>query len=102
MLAKLNEFVGDVYLFNIVCTDLVPQNIVYETRHGRDRFVLIDGFGARNIIPFRRWSRRLNARALGESFAELARRLDLRWDPGARRLTIGRSDDGEAVRCPGS
>jgi hypothetical protein len=90
LLAKLNEFVGDVYLFNIVCTDLVPQNIVYETRHGRDRFVLIDGFGSRNIIPFRRWSRRLNARALNESFAELARRLELRWNPDTRRLSNNR------------
>lgn len=86
MLDRLNAFVADIYLFNVVCTDVVPRNIVYETRHGRNRFVLVDGFGARNLIPFRRWSRRLNARALDASFVELARRLGLRWDASARRL----------------
>jgi hypothetical protein len=87
MLERINAFVAEVYRFNIVCTDVVPRNIVFETRHGRNRFVLIDGFGARNIIPFRQWSRRLNARALDGSFAELARRLDLRWLRAERRLS---------------
>ena len=86
LLDRLNVFVGEIYLWNVVCTDLVPRNIVYETRHDRNRFVLIDGFGDRNIIPFRRWSPLLNARALDAAFAELARRLDLRWDRGKRRL----------------
>ena len=86
LIDKLNAFVADLYRFNVVCTDLVPRNIVYEGRHGRDRFVLVDGFGARNVLPIRRWSHRLNARALDAACLALARRIGLDWDGAARRI----------------
>ncbi|MBM9593805.1 YrbL family protein [Roseitranquillus sediminis] len=80
VLAALNEFVGEIYVFNIVATDLRWKNLVYETRRGRSRVVMIDGFGVRTFIPVRRWFRRLNARKLDDLFVGLGNQLDLHFD----------------------
>ena len=84
LVAPLNAFVADIYAFNIVVTDLSPPNVVLEARRGRRRFVLIDGFGCRTLVPLRRWSRRANARRLDRLFDTLGGRIGLAWDKKAR------------------
>lgn len=83
-LARLNIFVTDLYAFNVIGTDVSPGNILYETRNGRNRFVLVDGIGARNILPLRRWLPGMNARALDRAFATLGKRTGLLWSPDSR------------------
>ena len=56
LIEALNRFAHDMREFHIIGNDLNPSNIVHEMRHGRSRLVLIDGYGSRNLIPFRRWS----------------------------------------------
>lgn len=80
VIEALTCFARDMRAFHIIGNDLNPANLVHETRRGRSRVVLVDGYGARNLIPFRRWSRRLNDRSLAKRFAALADRLELVWD----------------------
>lgn len=87
-LSRLNRFAADLYAFNIIGTDVSPGNILYETRKGRNRFVLVDGIGARNILPLRRWLPGVNARALDRAFATLGERTGLIWSPESRSFRI--------------
>ena len=76
----LTRFARDMSAFHIIGNDLNPANLVHETRHGRSRIVLVDGYGSRNPIPFRRWSRRINDRSLAKRLQALAERLGLVWN----------------------
>lgn len=80
VIGALTRFACDMRDFHIIGNDLNPRNIVYETRRDRSRLVLIDGYGARNLIPLRRWSRRINDRSLAKRFDGLAARLGLIWN----------------------
>lgn len=84
VLQALNDFARDLYALNIVVFDLFWKNLVFETHKGRSRFVLIDGYGSRTLIPVRRWSRRLNSRKLDGQLDRLGHKAKLRYDAGTR------------------
>lgn len=86
VLGALNRFARDIYEFNIVATDLRWKNLVYETRNGRSRVVMIDGYGVRTFIPVRRWWRWFNGRKLDALFVRLGRQMDLSYDVAARKF----------------
>ena len=83
-LAKLNSFVQKLFDFQIVGRDIHAQNVVYGLRDGVPMFVLIDGYGERNLVPLRSLSRRLNDRSLHKQMQLIALQTGLQWDKAAR------------------
>lgn len=80
IIQALTRFAHEASAFGIIITDLDPGNVVFETRHGRSRVILVDGYGSRTVLPLRRWSKRLNDRGLSRQFHGLAERTGLDWD----------------------
>lgn len=76
----LTKFARDMRVFHIIGYDVTVANLLYETRHGRSRIILIDGYGSRSMIPIRRWSRWLNDKSLSQQFERLATRVGCIWD----------------------
>ena len=86
-LDQLNQFVRAVFDYRIVASDLNANNIVYS--HSEDRFVAIDGFGSRTLIPIFVWSKRANDRNLRKTFEKkIAQRCALVWDNEACQFTL--------------
>ena len=84
-LEALNHFVAALYDWHIPAYDLGPKNILWdEMAH---RFVLVDGFGDRAVIPLKTWVRTLNNRRLDRAFAVLARKSGLAWQRRARQFS---------------
>ena len=77
-LDALNRFVKDLYTWHIPAYDLGPKNIVWNG--SQDRFVLVDGFGDRSVLPLKTWIRMLNDRRLDRAFSETATKCDLVWN----------------------
>ncbi|WP_428830125.1 YrbL family protein [Cereibacter changlensis] len=95
----LNRFASDMSAFHIIGYDLNLTNLVYETRRGRSRIVLVDGYGSRSIIPIRRWSSRINNMCLARQFRVLAGKLGMLWDD--RSWTFEARKNGQtAPYCP--
>ncbi len=88
MLARLNAFVADVYALNVVAPDLHDTNVVLDGDAASPRFVLVDGFGDKTLVPIRTWLPWLNARQLDRRFARLAGLPPLDWRPDARRFRL--------------
>ncbi|KUJ79132.1 hypothetical protein AVO44_11100 [Ruegeria profundi] len=84
VLNQLNSFVKSLFQLQIVGRDIHPENIVYGLRNQTKMFVLIDGFGERNVIPLRTLSRRLNDRSLSRQMQYIADRTGLIWDKAHR------------------
>ena len=80
VVGALTVFAGEMSAFQIIGNDLLPGNLVYETRRGASRIILIEGFGSRTLIPMREFSRRMNDRSLSHRFDELASLIELVWD----------------------
>ena len=76
----LTDFARDMRAFHIIGYDLTLANLLHETRHGRSRIILIDGYGSRSMIPIRRWSRWLNDKRLSQQFEIMAIRVGCIWD----------------------
>ncbi|WP_170755164.1 YrbL family protein [Ruegeria lacuscaerulensis] len=87
VLNKLNDFVHKLFDFQIVGRDIHAQNIVYGKRDSVPMFVLIDGYGERNLVPLRSLSRRLNDRSLNKQMHEIAVKTGLRWDAATRAFS---------------
>ena len=85
-LAALNTFIAAVYDWHIVAYDVSPDNIVWEDDGAR--FLLIDGFGDRSVIPLKTWNKRLNDRRLDKAFAQMSRKAGFVWDAGQRRVHV--------------
>ncbi|RDC73774.1 hypothetical protein DLJ49_06585 [Rhodovulum sp. 12E13] len=82
----LNDLVADLQAAGIVVHDARPANFVLETsRHGASRFVLVDGFGDRALVPLRSWLPVLARRRLATALYRTARETGLHWD--GRRLS---------------
>ena len=60
---------------DIVLADLHERNLVYQQQDGRSRFVIIDGLGSSNLLPFKSWSRALNRRSKLKRIARLRKRI---------------------------
>ena len=88
MLARLNAFVADVYALNVVAPDLHDTNVVLDEEGDARRFVLVDGFGDKTLVPIRTWLPWLNARQLDRRFARFAGQAPLEWRPDARRFRL--------------
>ncbi len=86
-LAKLNSFVQKLFDFQIVGRDIHAQNVVYGLRDDVPMFVLIDGYGERNLVPLRSLSRRLNDRSLNKQMQLIATQTGLHWDKAARAFS---------------
>lgn len=83
-LADLNSFVHKLFELQVVGRDIHEQNIVYGVRGQARMFLLIDGYGERNLIPLRSLSRRLNDRSLNKQMQMIADRTGLSWDKAGR------------------
>ncbi|MFY2824349.1 YrbL family protein [Ruegeria sp. MALMAid1280] len=88
ILADLNSFVQKLFQFQVVGRDIHEQNIVYGVRGQARMFLLIDGYGERNLIPLRSLSRRLNDRSLNKQMQMIAGRTGLHWDKTLRAFSI--------------
>lgn len=84
--AALNRFIGDIYDWHIVAYDISPDNIVWEADGAR--FLLIDGFGDRSILPLKTWIKRLNDRRLDRAFAKMCQKAGLRWNAKMRTADV--------------
>nr|WP_208347132.1 YrbL family protein [Pseudaestuariivita rosea] len=82
----LNQFVEDLYGFHIVAYDLKPKNIVLEVKKSVRRFVLVDGFGDRALIPLKSIFTKLNNRKLDKEIAKLANQTGLVLDRKNRKF----------------
>lgn len=87
MLEALNAFVAALYDWHIPAYDLGPKNIVWDA--ASRRFVLVDGFGDRSVLPLKTWFRGFNNRRLDRAFAETAQKCPLIWDAKARSFAQG-------------
>ncbi|ABG30676.1 hypothetical protein CEP88_15125 [Roseobacter denitrificans] len=87
VLEALNVFVGRMFDLHIVARDINFSNIVYGTRGAGAACFLIDGYGERNLIPFRSMSRRMNDRSLDRQFATIARKTGLTWHSDQRAFS---------------
>lgn len=83
-LQALDSFAQDLFIFNIIATDLRWGNIVYDTFGPRPRFMLVDGYGTRTSISARRQFAFINRRKLNVSLTRLASRMGVAWDPRSR------------------
>ena len=83
MVERLNAFVADVYALGVNVPDMNGTNIVYDP-HAM-RFVLVDGYGDKTLIPVRRWIPALNRRMIDRRFANMSDPPAMRWDPRRRR-----------------
>jgi hypothetical protein len=88
----LENFREELLRDNVIVGDLHAGNIVHgsDSRGVPPRFILVDGFGEKNVIPFNSMSRGRNARHTAHQFRRLQRELDaLRRGPDKRGLGAG-------------
>ncbi|MHA7877208.1 YrbL family protein [Roseivivax sp.] len=76
-IGALNSFVAQLYDWHVVAHDLSPKNIVWNGPQAR--YVLVDGFGDRALLPLKSWNRRLNNRRLDRAFKEMGEKSGLTW-----------------------
>ena len=81
----LNLFARLLFDLRIVTPDITARNVLYEDRRG-PRFVLIDGFGDPNVLPFRSWFPALRMRNLHKRLTKIGSDIGLPWNPEARRF----------------
>jgi hypothetical protein len=72
---SLDETLAGLLDSDIVLADLHERNLVYEKTDGDSRFVIIDGLGLSNLLPFKSWSRALNRRSKLKRIARLRKRI---------------------------
>lgn len=64
-LPLLNAFFDEMIENHILISNRNLNNIIFQTQGpGKGRFVCIDSFGCKQAIPLKKWSKRLNTRAL--------------------------------------
>ncbi|MEE4118836.1 MAG: YrbL family protein [Paracoccaceae bacterium] len=78
---RLNALVADLMASGIAVHDARAANFVFEAGPGRaGRFVLVDGFGDRAVVPLRSWLPFLARRRLSRALCRTARETGLAWD----------------------
>lgn len=85
-LNALNAFIGRIEALDIVANDTNPENVLLDEAGSMPRFVLVDGFGDPNPIPFKRLSPRLRQRARQRRWVRMADFLGLRWNSDRQLL----------------
>lgn len=86
LLSLLNDFVESLYSLNVNIQDLTYANIALDEIKGR--FILIDGYGDRTLIPLNAWIKPLNQREIDHGFAKMAVGGYLEWDAAFRRFEL--------------
>jgi hypothetical protein len=77
--AALERFLNGLLESDLVVSDLHERNIVYACGpDGARTFVMIDGLGCSNLLPFKGWFRSVNRRSKEKRVARLRRRIALR------------------------
>ncbi len=79
-LPQLNQFVRELFDWNIRINDLNEGNVVLGCYQNKMRFVIIDGLGDSNLIPVKRWFGVLNRRSLQKRLRCIAKRVNLHWN----------------------
>lgn len=75
--AGIDDFIAALIRYDVIVGDMHPGNIVHGIDgRGGPRFVLVDGFGEKNILPYCSWSTALNARHTRQRAAVLRRKLE--------------------------
>jgi len=82
----LNTCAARLFRFGIVAPDLHAGNLVLDETAALARFLLVDGFGDRNVIPVRSMSRRLNEASLNKQLAHVAAEVGLFWHESERKF----------------
>lgn len=79
--ARLDIFLKQVLDCDVVISDMNVGNLVYAFTPGRESgFVLIDGIGNSNPLPFKTLSRKINRRSKLKRFERLYNRIRTRLD----------------------
>ena len=87
MVDALNDLVALLDRLAVPMPDLTANNIVWHER--RSRFVVVDGFGEKTVLPVREWIPALSHRRRGELLGErLGRFAALTWEPDRRRFSL--------------
>ena len=86
LLNALNRFVETLYRVNVNVPDMTSSNILWDEK--RNRFVLVDGFGDRTLIPVLAWIPPLNRRQISMSFARMAESGYLKWDSTTKQFSF--------------
>ena len=93
---KVHQFMDDLSRHEVVLNDLGLRNMVLATEpSGESRFVLIDGFGERALIPLCSMSRRFNRFNTRRKFRKLLWLCGMSNDP-ARVVARKNPERGEA------
>ncbi|MBM2577002.1 hypothetical protein JQC91_11905 [Jannaschia sp. Os4] len=77
-LDALSTFAHALVRLGVNAPDLSLTNVVWDGAAGR--FVMIDGYGEKTLIPLREWIPALNRRRVDEGMRRIAKRTGLRWD----------------------
>lgn len=82
----LNAFARDLIAVNVNAPDLSGANVMIDET--KRRFVMVDGYGDKTLIPIRSWVRSLNQGRILERFAELEKFGHLKWDPDGKSFSL--------------
>lgn len=77
ILEKLEDFRREMLFYEVVVGKLHDRNLVLACRDGEERFVMIDGYGEKTVLPIHTWSSRLNATHTRRKIDGLIRSLNL-------------------------
>lgn len=82
----LARFLDELLRCNVIIGDLHAGNIVHgsDSRGGEPRFILVDGFGEKNVVPFNSMSRWRNRRHTEHQYRRLRAELAQLAAPSAR------------------
>ncbi|WP_299286066.1 YrbL family protein [uncultured Tateyamaria sp.] len=82
----LNDFVANIFALNVNVPDLRPSNIALDEVNRR--FVVIDGYGDKTLIPIRSWLTWLNQKHLDYRFSEMEKHRNLKWSSERQIFTV--------------
>ncbi|QFU08131.1 hypothetical protein PARPLA_02726 [Rhodobacteraceae bacterium THAF1] len=82
---RLSAFAQDIIALNVNAPDLSTANVMFDAVE--DRFVLVDGFGDKTIVPVRRILPNANQRRLEHWLSRYAQNI-LRWDSATQTFTL--------------
>ena len=87
--AALDKLLEELLRFNVIVGDLHASNIVYgsDSRRGTPRFILVDGFGEKNLVPLKsiwRWLNQRNTRRVYRRLRTILMRPVSSWGASVR------------------
>lgn len=89
VLGQINHFIAEAFRWGLVANDTNPENLMLDETLPFARFVLVDGFGDANPIPYATWFPSQADKKLNRRFVTMAKFLDMTWDEKARKILRG-------------